>query len=117
MAKIVAQIDLNGKLIDVEYSPECITVYNSYKITKRKDMLYVLNYIQKNSPFHIDLFDLRKKSVLVKEWKAHNLLYEAKIAIDRTKDVDLDIWETTLRKIVYFALAIIYRMVTPLIKE
>lgn len=80
-----------------------VTVFNSYKVKKRKHMKEVLKVIDQ----------YREETTLaiwyqICEWKTHNLLYELNIKRDRTKDYDINdnvsIWE----KIAFVILSVFY---------
>jgi hypothetical protein len=44
----------------------------------------------------------------INEWRAHNLLFKLGVEPSRTRDVDLNEDETTIRKIGYFLLSLLY---------
>lgn len=91
-----------------------ITIYNSYKVVSKFDMLNYLHsiYFSIASP---SLFDKVTVSSMIKEWQAHNLLYELHICRKRTKDVDLNV-EPWYKRIIYSVLACIYNMLFPYIE-
>ena len=82
-------------------------IKDSYKIPKCyiKDVLRALMKEVDNPSVAINRIPLNK---MIEEWKAHNLLYELHIARNRTKDVDLDIFESDLRRFEYKILSKIY---------
>ena len=50
----------------------------------------------------------RTKESLIREWKAHNLLYTLGVAQAQTKSVDLDQKEPWYRLLGYFILSLVY---------
>lgn len=96
-----------------EYGIEClkialsewsqsVTIYDSYKIKKRKHMKEVIEAIKR--------YDEIEKPVWLQiaEWRAHNFLYYFKYQINRTQHVNLDSdmnWKTNL---IYCILSLFY---------
>lgn len=78
-------------------------IVDSYLITSRKDMK---KFCKEILP---DRF-LRYRSVgsYVREWCAHNLLYNLHIGRDRTKDCDLNLDENIFKRFCYFILSLFY---------
>lgn len=75
-----------------EWSPS-VTIYDSYKIKKRKHMKEVIETIKR--------YDEIEKPVWLQiaEWRAYNFLYYFKYQINRTQHVVLDSdmnWKTNL---------------------
>lgn len=92
-------------------SKDNLHIDDSYLIKNTKEMKEFINKLKVENPD--DEFVINKRCVysLVNEWCAHNLLYICNFKVDHTKDVDLNIEETTLRKIGYFFLRYIYSVV------
>lgn len=87
-----------------------ITITNSYQFNS-KEMSTILDYIMNKDYFKILAAAgfTRSKTSLLREWKAHNYMYQKGIQIDRTKDVNLNQNESTYRCLGYFFLSILYR--------
>lgn len=84
-----------------------IHIQDSYLIHKKSEMNELLLTIKQEYP-NLLVFEKRSINSLIREWRAHNLLYKLGLFKNRTKDVDLDIYETALRRICYFILSIFY---------
>ena len=96
------QIVINGVLF--QYDKNNIHIVNSYKIKEENIMYYLQEFkdrIGKEFTYKRSLEDMKI------EWVAHNILYKMRICMSRTKDVDINENETTLRKTGY---SIIYKM-------
>lgn len=50
----------------------------------------------------------RTNKSLIREWRAHNLLYDFNYERARTKDVDLDYPERWKTQVAYFILSLLY---------
>ena len=96
-------------IMDVE--GQNIHIHNSYQVTKTNDMKMILSTIM-GTLFYSKMaaagFSRSKKSML-REWKAHNVLYKWNYQPNRTRSVDLNEKETTWRKFYYFFLSIFHR--------
>lgn len=86
----------------------CITIYDSYKIKSWDEMIAILEYIHSNIN-GFSLFNIKSVKDMIKEWQAHNLLYELHLFRNHTKDVDLNV-ENKYRNICYTILSNIYRI-------
>lgn len=95
-------------MIDIKITEDNIQLKNSYTIKKSWMMSLLLDDLKMKSEGTSKVFDERSKFSLISEWRAHNLLYSLHYKRERTKDVDLDINETKLRKICYVILGSIY---------
>ena len=84
--------------LNISYSELNTHVENSYLLTTRQAIKEKVEEI-------IDYRNITKRPVsrsigsYVREWKAHNKLYEKHYKIDHTKDVDLEERITTWQKI------------------
>lgn len=96
-----------GKSLNVTYSNTNVHINDSYTVAN-KDIDYwatrIMTYGAENGYVYA-----RSAKSWVSEWKAHNLLFKWGIEPARTKDVDLNENETTIRKIGYFLLSLLYR--------
>lgn len=81
-------------------------IENSYLVKSRKDMRGILECIEINSNCG-DAIRRIPVATMIREWRAHNLLYALGIARARTKDVDLN-FESWWRRIGYFVLSLMY---------
>ena len=83
-----------------------IHIEDSYKIKTLNDM-----YSRLAKEELLDSTSLvwnRSRKSLIREWRAHNLLYELHISRSRTKDVDLDYPAHWYTDVVYFVLSCLY---------
>lgn len=78
-------------------------IVDSYKITKKGDMRVFISENLNEEPF-----TERSVESYVREWRAHNLLYELDFCRERTKDVDLNVDESIIKRIGYFILSMWY---------
>lgn len=86
-----------------------IHISNSYQFNS-KEMNKILDYIMSKDYFKMLTtagFSRSKKSML-REWKAHNLLYNLGYEKERTGSIDLDQNESFSRRIGYFILSLFY---------
>lgn len=80
-----------------------VKIIDSYKITDRERMRDILYAIQYNHP---DIRFNRNNDDLIREWVAHNRLYEWGIRRKKTKDVDLEFEECKWNMFIYKILGI-----------
>lgn len=95
-----------GQIIRVKYSSTNVHVYKSYEISSA-DIMDWIHRIREYGAQHGYVYSRSDKS-WYHEWKAHNLLARLGIATKRTKDVDLSENESTIRRIAYVLLSILY---------
>ena len=105
MAKTVFTFDMGSPewsiqvIMDVE--GQNIHIHNSYQVTKTEDMEMILSTIMGKS-FYSKMeaagFSRSKESML-REWKAHNVLYNWNYQPNRTRSVDLDEKESAFRRL------------------
>lgn len=84
-------------------------IQDSYTITSGKEIKNCIKLVSSQFSQYPELA-INKRTVKdqVEEWKTHNILYKLHIFRSRTKDVDLDIYETKLRKFGYKILSWFY---------
>lgn len=92
----------------IEITANNIHVTDSYLVKKKSEMTEIIEQIKKKYIEHTNVFNLRSVKNLVKEWRAHNLLYKLHIYRSHTKDVDLDIPQSMKYKIAYGILSFLY---------
>lgn len=95
----------NGVLY-VTTTPDNTHIENSYLVKSRADMRDILECIEHNSLCG-DAVRRIPMNTMIREWRAHNLLYALGIARKRTKDVDLNENKWCTRAI-YFVLSLMY---------
>ena len=95
----------SGNLIQAEYNGHSISIFNSYKIKRKRDMEFILTMIECAS-YNRGIFYSRSKSSWIREWKAHNILYKLGLFKKSTKDLDLYENESKLRRFGYFILSL-----------
>lgn len=85
----------------------CLSIFDSYKVTKEKDMITFLTQIRYENPYKQYIIWRRSIQSLVNEWKAHNLLYNLHLFRSHTQTVDLDD-EPWYRRSIYWILSKLY---------
>jgi hypothetical protein len=85
---------------------QTLTIIDSYKITKSKHIKEVLNWLKTDEISENIL--TQPLSILVAEWKTHNLLYFLNIEVNRTKHVDMSKNMKTIEKIGYVFVSLFY---------
>ena len=85
--------------MDVHVTDMCITIFDSYKISKKTFKLH-LNNLRYTYP-QCEALQRRSNCSLSNEWACHNFLYNIRIARSHTKDVDIQWPLTWWEKIVY----------------
>lgn len=99
----------------VIYNLECdctdtnIHIKDSYKI-KDSDVLSFLKYLKECKLKENFTYKRSLKSMEI-EWIAHNILYRKGLFIDNTKDVDINEDETIIRKVCYYIIYYIYKII------
>lgn len=97
------------KGIEFQYNKNNIHVVNSYKVKEEDIMDYLKEFkskIGKDFTYKRSLEDMKV------EWIAHNILYDMNVCVQRTKHVDINEDETTLRKAGYSLIYSLYLMKT-----
>ena len=90
-------------------TPTNVHIVTSFQITDRKDKEKVLDYILKVAKEYGFEYKRSKKS-WIREWSAHNTLYQWNYQKERTGSVDLNEDESFLRRFCYFFLALFERV-------
>ena len=90
-------------------TPTNVHIVTSFQITDRKDKEEVLDYILKAAKEYGFEYKRSKKS-WIREWSAHNTLYQWNYQKERTGSVDLNEDESFLRRFCYFFLALFERV-------
>lgn len=92
-------INVYIKNLICECTENNIHINNSYTIKTEKEMLFFLNQIK--NILGVKYKYTRSFDSMVKEWYAHNILYNFGLFRNHTKDVDLNEDEKIIRKILY----------------
>lgn len=93
--------------IKYHVTPDCVTIYDSYKVKHTKDMECLIQTIRYNYLLSNYIINQRSMSSMVNEWKAHNLLYDLHLFRKHTKNVDLN-KEPWYRNAIYWILSKFY---------
>lgn len=102
-----AEMYYRGKgVLFITTSPTNTHIENSYIVKSRKDMRDLLIAIEYDSNCG-DAVRRIPKNTMIREWRAHNLLYALGIARTRTRDVDLNENPWYIR-VAYFVLSLMY---------
>lgn len=84
-------------------SADNINIENSYKITSKKEIREILDYIINH--YECEVTKHRTLNSMLNEWVAHNNLYILHIARERTGSVDLNYPQEKLVSICYWFLS------------
>lgn len=84
--------------VKIRYSDNCVTIMNSYEIEDESEMRLILRLFKMRTGYR----SKRSLTSWIKEWRAHNRLYEMKIARSKTKDCDLEEEIERWREIAYY---------------
>ena len=100
------QINLpfNGSHILIQYNKLNIHIVDSFRVKTKRDMSSILDVVF-CAACNRGIFYTRKLDSLVREWKAHNVLYNFGYKRERTGSVDLNENESLSKKIGYFFLS------------
>lgn len=98
------EVKINDVNITVSFLKGNIYIKDSYQIKNDKDKEYLLDTIINSNEYITGNYSRTKTSYL-REWKAHNALYEWGVSPERTGSVDLNNDESLLRRICYFFLS------------
>ena len=108
-AKQLTVVEAAKKRISFSYGDNpCISIKNSYLVTKNDDIKEVLKYIRGMDEYQKlkDAGYTRTPDSEFQEWKGHNVLYKLGYKRSRTGSVDIDQNESKFRKFVYAILSI-----------
>ena len=83
---------------------ENVKIIDSYLIKSDAVKLAFLDKLKDD-----ELLDNRSYKSLIREWKAHNILYKFGLFKERTKDTDLDNKESLFRRIGYFIITLLFK--------
>ena len=115
MSKIEYLFDLNTVNYNVRViiGIEALNIHidKSCQVITSKSMNEILDEIMSKNSFKrlAAAGFTRSKASLIREWKAHNILYRWGIAGHRTESVDLNQNESKFRRIGYFFLSLFFR--------
>lgn len=84
-----AEMFYRDGVLYITTTPDNTHIENSYLVKSKNDMRDILNTIEANSNCG-DAVRRIPQNTMVREWRAHNLLYALGVARKRTKDVDLN---------------------------
>ena len=96
------------KVIMYNMTKENVHIEDSYKIRNASEMKEILELIGSEALRYCIPYE-RSINSWLREWKAHNYLYDMKYEVARTGSVDLNENESLIRRIGYFFLALFYR--------
>lgn len=101
--EMIAATTFNDNILNIH-------IPNSYLVTDEKDMEYILDELMRD-PRYAALQGkgfARSRVSLLREWKAHTVLYNWGIFKERTGSVDLNQDESVIRRIGYFFLSLLF---------
>lgn len=108
-AEQLTAVEAAKKRISFSYGDNpCVSIKNSYLVTKNNDIKEVLEYIRGMDEYKKlkDAGYTRTPDSEFQEWKGHNVLYKLGYKRSRTGSVDIDQNESKFRKFVYAILSI-----------
>ena len=96
----------NGKVV-TNYNKINIHIVNSFRVKTTYEMSKII-FLIKGAAQNRGIIYPRSNKSLIREWKAHNVLYFLGIKRNRTRSVDLNQNESVFRRIGYFVLSLFY---------
>ena len=100
--------EYKGMTITCKFSAKNVQVVDSYKVRKAADMSAIIKLIKAEAKKR-GLKYKRSDSSWLTEWKAHNYMYDKGQERSRTRSVDLNENEGTLKLLGYKLLALRYK--------
>ena len=97
---MVKEIEIWG--VRIQYNYQNVRILDSYKVKEEKDIIQILKQFKLKTRYK----SKRKFKSWIKEWKAHNRLYEMNLFIEHTRDCDLEENEKWWRLLAYQILGI-----------
>jgi hypothetical protein len=94
--------------ITCHISKSVITIKDSWLVKKVADMKTILEMIKKRARRHGIVYS-RSEASWIREWKAHNLLYNMNFKRNHTADTDLAENESAFRRFCYFFLSLFHK--------
>ena len=88
----------------INISNNNIHIHDSFKIHKKEDKINILNKIISYYP---EILNKRSFKSMLKEWRAHNILYRLGLFKKQTKHTDLEFNQNLIHKIIYFLISLI----------
>lgn len=86
-------------------------IQDSYRISSKSDMKAILEELRERSCSTDMAINLLSINEMVREWRAHNLLYDLHLFRSHTKDVDLNIGNPWCLKVLYAVVSLLYCLV------
>ena len=74
-------------MINYKITSDCITIYDSYKINNKKEMVKIINELLEEA--HWEITNRTTKNML-QEWITHNRAYYLGYKKDHSKDCDFE---------------------------
>ena len=102
------QLEYNGSIIEYNLSLTNVHIKDSYKITSRSQMRDILGAIRLKA-IELGYEYKRSNNSWLKEWIAHNFLYNIKYEQERTGSVDLSEHESKLHLFCYNLFYLFYK--------
>lgn len=90
------------KGVHISFGKGVVQIENSYRIT---DDSFKREVIKAICDLDTNLSEYRTFQSLLTEWKAHNILFQHKYKMERTKDVDFEYKLSKLHKIGFWLIA------------
>jgi len=94
--------------LEITIETSNIHIENSYILNDEEKMFKILLGIKEDAILHKNIKYRRTIESWIREWKAHNLLYNIGFKKDRTGSVDLNEGENIFRLLGYNILSFIY---------
>jgi len=98
------RIDFDGFYVNI--SEHAVHIHDSYKIIEDEKKYEILGQILAVCP---EAFGSRSIRSIIREWKAHNILYKWNIRREETAHVDFELDQKFIYKLGYFFICLVGR--------
>ena len=104
------EIKALGLTVSFDFDNLNIQIKDSYQITNKRDIETIIDIIMYNSNYKkiAAAGFTRARQSLIREWKAHNVLYYWGYKKEQTGTVDLNQHESRGRRLAYFFLSFFF---------
>lgn len=104
-------VEYKGNKVCADLSTTNTRIQDSYRISSRSDMKAILKELRERSCGADLAINLLSINEMVREWRAHNLLYNLHLFRSHTKDSDLNTGNPWYLKVLYAIVSALYCLV------